>query len=671
MRTIRLLIILFAALLLAGCASGQEMAEGLGELMGEGAAMVATNDAQQAAAAATATADTASILTPPAGDRDAAPVTDITPAPPALYQDPTAPTTARVADLLARMTLDEKIAQMAQIEKNSIDPATVAEVGLGSVLSGGGGYPRPNTPQAWAAMVSEFDAAARASRLGIPLLYGFDAIHGAASVDGATIFPHFIGLGATGDAGLVRRVARATAVEATAMGVRWNFGPLVAVPQDIRWGRTYESFSDDPALVAALGAAYVRGLQETGEQGSGGAGGPGSLADPATMLATPKHFIGDGATVWGSSTQNILDTPCRLDQGDMTLDEAAVRQLLLPPYVAALDAGALSVMASFNSWQGEKVHGRADLLTGLLKDELGFRGFVVSDWGGCDQIESSYQTAIARCINAGVDMNMVPYDYGRFHDALAGAVERGEVSLARIDDAVSRILTVKFEMGLFEAAAFAPGDLSVVGRAEHRALAREAVARSLVLLQNENGALPIRSDTAVFVAGAAADDAGAAAGGWTIEWQGVTGQDITGATTLLAGIEAAASDVLYDARGDFDGQAGAASVGIVVLAEKPYSEGVGDREDLRLSQTEIDLIERVAGQVEQTVVVLLSGRPLVITEALPLADAWVAAWLPGSEGAGVADGLFGLTPFTGTLPYSWPRETGGDALFPRGFGLIE
>jgi beta-glucosidase len=579
------------------------------------------------------------------------------------------------------MTLAEKIGQMTQVEKNSISPNAVAELGIGSVLSGGGGYPRPNTPAAWAEMVAEFDAAARDSRLGIPLLYGYDAIHGAAAVDGATIFPQPIALAATGDAALVRRTARITAIESAALGVRWNFAPVLAVVQDVRWGRTYETFGEDTAAVTELGAAYLRGLQDPDDAPRATDHG---LLDPTTVLATPKHFIGDGATAFGSSTQNIMDTQYLLDQGDMQLDMPAIRQLLVPPYAAAIESGALSVMASFNSWQGEKVHGRTDLLTGLLKDEMNFRGFVVSDWGGCDQITADYDAAIIRCINAGVDMNMVPQNYERFIETLTEAVERGDVTEARIDDAVRRILTVKFEMGLFDA--LPATNPALVGAADHRAVAREAVRRSLVLLQNDNAALPIdRAATPLlFVAGAAADDAGTQAGGWTIDWQGVPGQAISGATTILDGLVAVGGQgvaVEYDRDGEFDGDA-IAPVGIVVLAEEPYAEGVGDRADLALSAGDIALIERVSARSERTVVVLLSGRPLIISDALPLAGAWVAAWLPGSEGAGVADVLFGDAPFSGTLPVSWPRSADqlplstlladpAGPLFPRGFGLKE
>ena len=679
MKPIRLFIVTILLLALAGCMSGQEMADGLGDILEEGASAMVTADAQDPAADAEATIVAAPGEDPlPQDEGTAEPLIENEGV--AVYLDPTADIKARVDDLLARMTLAEKIGQMAQVEKNSITPATVAELGIGSVLSGGGGYPRPNTPAAWAEMVGAFDAAARDSRLGIPLLYGYDAIHGAAAVDGATIFPQPIALAATGDADLVRRTARITAVESAALGVRWNFAPVLAVVQDVRWGRTYESFGEDTATVAELGAAYIRGLQDPDDAPRATDHG---LLDPTTVLATPKHFIGDGATVFGSSTQNIMSTRYLLDQGDMQLDLPAVRQLLVPPYAAAIESGALSVMASFNSWQGEKVHGRADLLTGLLKDEMNFRGFVVSDWGGCDQIIGDYDEAIVRCINAGVDMNMVPQNYEQFINTLTSAVARGDVTQARIDDAVARILRVKFEMGLFDAP-LPPPDITLVGAADHRAVAREAVRRSLVLLQNDNAALPIDrvATPLLFVAGAAAADAGTQAGGWTIDWQGVPGKDITGATTLLDGIRAVAGEgvtVEYERDGEFDGDA-TAPVGIVVLAEKPYAEGVGDSADLALSAGDVALIERVSARSQRTVVVLLSGRPLIITDTLPLADAWVAAWLPGSEGAGVADVLFGDYPFSGTLPVSWPRSVDqlplpalladpAGPLFPRGFGL--
>jgi len=597
----------------------------------------------------------------------------------------------KVDALLREMTLAEKIGQMTQPEKGSVRPGDVAALGLGSVISGGGGNPTPNTPQAWAGMVRGYQEEALRSRLGIPLLYGVDAVHGHNNVRGATLFPHLIGLGATADAGLVRRVARATAVECAATGVRWDFAPMVSVVQDARWGRYYEAFGDDTALVSELGAAYVRGLQEpdddpqTPDHGDNGGRG---LSAPTAVLSTPKHFLGDGATVWGTSRMEMLGVRFAIDQGDVAEDEAALRAKYLPPYAAALEAGALCVMASFSSWQGAKLHGHRYLLTGVLKGELGFRGFVVSDWMAIDQLDPDYYRAVVMAINAGVDMNMVPYDYPRFIATLTAAVERGDVSPARIDDAVARILRVKFALGLFDRPLGDPALLERVGCADHRALAREAAARSAVLLRNVGGALPVRGPGLIFVAGEAADDVGLQCGGWTIKWQGVTGRAADG-TTLLEGLQQTChpgTRLEFNQFADFSHATDAsgapltADLGLVVIHEPPYAEGLGDRDDLCLTAGQIALIERVRARSRRVAVVLLTGRPLIITEHLERADAWVAAWWPGSEGAGIGDLVFGRRPFSGRLPVHWPRamaqlplaalETDpAGPLFPRGHGL--
>ena len=607
----------------------------------------------------------------------------------------------KVKDLLAKMTLAEKIGQMTQPEKNSVRPGDVAALALGSVLSGGGGNPTPNTPAAWADMVRAFQDEALSSRLGIPLLYGVDAVHGHNNVRGATIFPHLVSLGAAGDPDLARRVARATAVECAATGVRWDFAPMVAVVQDVRWGRAFEAFGDDTALVSELGAAYVRGLQEDdgrpptadGRQteGSGQRSAVGGLSAPTAVLATPKHYIGDGATLWGTSRMEMLDVKFSIDQGDVREDEAALRRKYLPPYVAALEAGALCVMASFSSWQGVKMHAHHHLLTEVLKDELGFRGFVVSDWMAVDQIDPDFGVAVARAVNAGIDMVMVPYDYPRFIATLTAAVERGDVAQSRIDDAVARILRVKFALGLFERPHTDPALLARVGCPDHRALAREAVRRSVVLLRNKGGALPRRAPGLVLLAGEAGDDIGLQCGGWTIKWQGVSGRAATEGTTILEGLQQTAppgSRIEFNRFGRFDhvtDAAGApltADLGLVVLHEPPYAEGLGDRADLCLSADDVALIERVKARSRQVAVLLVTGRPLMITNALPLADAWLAVWWPGSEGAGVGDVVFGHHPFTGRLPTHWPgtmTQLPHDALladpagplFPGGFGLTE
>jgi beta-glucosidase len=562
------------------------------------------------------------------------------------------------------MTLAEKIGQMTLVEKGSIVAEDLARWAIGGLLSGGGGYPEPNTPETWAAMVDGFQAQALQSRLGVPLIYGVDAVHGHNNVRGAVIFPHNVGLGAADDPALVERIGRATATEMIATGIYWNYAPCIAVPQDIRWGRTYEGYGQDPALVSALGVAYLRGLQGD------------DLAAPDTILATPKHFVGDGGTAWGSST-----TPgYEIDQGVTEVDEATLRAVHLPPYVAALEAGARSIMVSYSSWGGLKMHAHRYLVTDVLKGELGFTGFVVSDWGGVDQIADDYYQAVVTAINAGIDMNMVPYEYGRFIDTLTEAVESGDVSLARIDDAVGRILTVKYEMGLFDHPYSDPSLLAAVGSDEHRALAREAVARSLVLLKNAGDVLPLSDDLArIAVAGVAADDVGTQCGGWTIEWQGQQGA-ITPGTTILDGIRAAASAgtaVDYDRFGHFDGRA---EVCIAVVGEEPYAEGQGDNPTVSLPVGDKRMLQRLPDQCDRLVVVLISGRPLVVTEYLDDWDALVAAWLPGTEGQGVADALFGDIAFSGRLPYAWPRSAeqlplvipaagGMEPLFPLGYGL--
>lgn len=577
------------------------------------------------------------------------------------YRDPQQPIEVRVEDLLARMTLAEKIGQMTQIEKGSINPQAVTEYAIGSVLSGGGGSPTRNTPPAWAEMVNRYKAAALNTRLGIPLIYGVDAVHGHGNVRGAVVFPHNIGLGATRNPELVRRIGAVTALEVAATSIDWNFAPVVAVPQDIRWGRTYEAFSEDTALVTELAVAYLKGLQGT------------SLADPLTVLATPKHFVGDGGTRWGTSTTENY----KLDQGVTEVDEATLRAIHLPPYRAAIEAGAQSIMVSFSSWGGMKMHAQHYLITEVLKGELGFQGFVVSDWGGIDQITSDYYRAVVTAINAGIDMNMVPYNYQRFITTLTQAVERGDVPMARIDDAVRRILRVKFALGLFERPMSDPALLQFVGSAEHRALAREAVAQSLVLLKNENAALPIPGDVRlIHVGGVAADDIGIQCGGWTIEWQGKSGP-ITEGTTILQALEATAganTDVRFNKFGEFESRA---EVGIAVVGELPYAEGRGDRAELTLSEADISVIARLRENSQTLIVILITGRPLILGEALELADAVVVAWLPGTEGQGVADVLFGAVPFTGKLPFRWPVSmeqiplgaSDDPPLFPLGYGL--
>jgi beta-glucosidase len=581
----------------------------------------------------------------------------------------------RVENLLARMTLAEKVGQMTQVEKNSIRPGDITDLTIGSILSGGGGYPKGgNTPERWADMVDGFQEYALQSRLGIPLIYGVDAVHGHANVKGATVFPHNVGLGATRDPELMERVAQVTAEEMVATGIYWNFGPVVAVPQDIRWGRTYEGFSEDTEVVSQLSSAYIQGLQNVD--------GVTDLSAPTTVLATPKHYVGDGGTAWGTSNTTNMGHRYMLDQGVMEVDEATLRAVHLPPYVEAVESGAMCVMVSFSSWQDTKMHAHKYLLTDVLKGELGFQGFVVSDWGGIDQIPGNYYSDVVTSINAGVDMVMVPSDYVTFIDTLTEAVENGDVPMARIDDAVRRILTVKVRLGLFERPFSDATLLSRIGSEEHREVAREAVRKSLVLLKNEGDALPLDKDIPViFVTGSGADDVGMQCGGWTIEWQGARGS-ITPGATILQAIEDTVAEgtiVRYNQGGNFaqDEDYNRADVGIVVVGEEPYAEGVGDDFDLSLSEADIGAIERVREVADEVVLVVISGRPLVITEPLDLCDAVVAAWLPGTEGRGVTDVLFGDYPFTGKLAYTWPRSMeqvplgagSGEPLFPFGYGL--
>ncbi|WP_298482695.1 glycoside hydrolase family 3 N-terminal domain-containing protein [uncultured Chloroflexus sp.] len=584
----------------------------------------------------------------------------------AIYRDPAVPIPARVEDLLQRMTLAEKIGQMTLIEKNSLTADQVRDLFIGGVLSGGGGYPATdNSPAAWAEMVNTFQHAALSTRLGIPIIYGADGVHGHNNLYGAVIFPHNIGLGAANNPVLVEQIGRATATEMAATGVFWNYAPGVMVVRDVRWGRTYEGYAERPDHVATLAAAFVRGLQAP------------DIAAPNRVIGTPKHYLGDGGTAWGSSTTENY----QLDQGETMGDEAILRAVHLPPYRATIAAGAQVIMASYSSWNGQKMHASSYWLSDVLKQELGFSGFVVSDWAAIDQIDPTYDRAVITAINAGIDMNMVPYDARRFINALTRAVEAGAVSEERINDAVRRILTVKFAMGLFEQPFAQTNLLPQIGSTMHRELARTAVAESLVLLKNEQQLLPLTKDIRhLYIGGQAANDLGIQAGGWTIEWQGRVGSIIPG-TTILAGIQAAVSPqtvVEYNEHGRFTGDPGAAdAVCIAVVGELPYAEGRGDSASLSLPINEQRVLYRMEETCARLVVVLIAGRPLIVTDSLPRWDALVVAWLPGSEGAGVADVLFGDRPFRGRLPVTWPRSLdqlplgsgNGEPLFPYGFGL--
>lgn len=632
-------------------------------------------------------------------------VTLLQPAAPAVadddppYQDPSQPVSVRVADLLGRMTLAEKVGQMTQAERADVadDPGQVTEARLGSVLSGGGSVPTPNTPKAWADMVDTFQEAALDTPLGIPLLYGVDSVHGHNNLLGATVFPHNIGLGATRDPALVRRIAHITAEETRASGPQWAFAPCICVARDDRWGRTYESFGETPGLVESMETS-IDGLQ----------GHPGQRDRPDRVLATAKHFAGDGLTSYDASKAGTGAYP--IDQGIDQVTRAEFDRLALAPYWPAVQEHHVgSVMPSFSSTDfnggstddAVKMHANHELLTEVLKGEMGFDGFVVSDWQAIRQLPGTYEEQVATSVDAGVDMFMEPYSgsetgYREFIDTLVGLVEDGTVSEERIDDAVSRILTAKFELGLFEDPFTDRTHLKQIGSKAHHRVARTAAAKSQVLLRNRNHALPLSPRTSVYVAGSNADNIGNQAGGWTLTWQGGSKNVIPG-TTILDGIA-------QDSTGRVVHSETAAkpvprkAVGVVVVGETPYAEGFGDvggpqwaydpadnnvprqPQTMELSDADRAAVEKVCARAADCVVLVVSGRPVVIDPTLlKQTDALVASWLPGSEGAGVADVLYGKRPFTGKLPVSWPRSVDqepiniGDAdydpLYPFGFGL--
>jgi len=565
-------------------------------------------------------------------------------------------TDQRAAALLSNMTLAEKIGQMTQVDSDALkDKSDIEKYALGSVLSGGGSDPKNNTPQGWLDLATECQTWAGKTRLKIPLLYGVDAVHGHNNVLGAVIFPHNVGLGATRNPALVEQAARVTAEEIAGTGINWTFAPCVAVAQDARWGRTYESFSDSPELAGALGAAAVRGYQA-------------GFQTPSSVLACAKHYLADGGTRNG------------VDQGDAIMDEASLRKWHLAPYLPSLENGVGSVMASFSSWNGAKMHGNKYLLTDVLKGELGFQGFIVSDWAAIDQLPHDYKGSIAASINAGMDMAMVPNGPGKpnsyvdYVTMLTELVNEGKVPMSRIDDAVRRILRVKFEAGLFEAKPVDPKLTAAIGSAAHRQVARECVQQSLVLLKNESSALPLAKGlTHVHVVGKAADDLGMQCGGWTISWQGSSGKVTPGGTTILAAVRKAVGPgckVTYSPTGD---PSAAADVILAVIGEMPYAEGQGDRKDLQLAAADGALIKRAKQVGQPLVTILFSGRPLILGEALSTSDAFVAAWLPGTEGQGVADVLFGDVKPTGKLPRAWPIASSGATTAPSnlpfGFGL--
>ncbi|MFD4775587.1 glycoside hydrolase family 3 N-terminal domain-containing protein, partial [Streptomyces sp. NPDC058427] len=589
------------------------------------------------------------------------------------YQDAKLPVKKRVADLLSRMSPAEKAGQMTQAERNALaSQGDIATYDLGSLLSGGGSVPTPNTAAAWAKMVDSYQLRARATRFQIPLIYGVDAVHGHNNVIGSTIMPHNVGLGATRDPQLAEKTGAVTASEVRATGIPWDFAPCLCVSRDDRWGRAYESYGEDPALVESL---------ETVIQGMQGAASGKDLARNDKVLATAKHFVGDGGTEYGSSTTGSYP----IDQGVTTVTRQELEAVHLAPFGEAVKRGIGTVMPSYSSLDiiGDdkgpvKMHADAEMINGVLKDRMGFDGFVISDYQAIDQIPGDYASDVRTSVNAGLDMIMVPTAYKDFTRTLQDEVTAGRIPQARIDDAVSRILTQKFQLGLFEKPYADTANVDKVGSAEHRAVARRAAAESQVLLKNDGGVLPLKSSQKVYVAGSNADDIGNQAGGWTVSWQGSSG-DITPGTTILSAMKKDAASVTYseDASAATDGY----DVGVVVVGETPYAEGVGDvgnGHDLELSAADKAAVDKVCAAMK-CAVLIVSGRPQLIGDRLGDIDALVASWLPGTEGDGVADVLYGKRAFTGQLPVTWPKSESqlpinvGDAAydpqFPYGWGL--
>jgi beta-glucosidase len=594
----------------------------------------------------------------------------------------------RAAKILQAMSVPEKVGQMIQPELKYITPAEVKKFHIGSVLNGGGTTPNNDkfaTVQDWANLAEQFYQASTDEsdgKAGIPLIWGSDAVHGNNNVYGMTLFPHNIGLGAAGDPELLYRIGQVTALEVAVTGVDWTFGPTVAVARDVRWGRTYESYSEDPKIVSDYAREMVRGIQ-------GDDVAPG-IYKPKNVVATAKHFVGDGGTTQG------------IDRGDTALSEQELVNIHAAGYISALDSNVLTTMASFNSWNGKKLHGDKYLLTDILKKRMGFDGFVVSDWNGHMQVPGCTVEQCAAAINAGIDLVMVPSDWQEMLANTIKAVDSGKIPMSRIDDAVTRILRVKLRAGLFDAGSVLArehvGDLTLVGHADHRAVAREAVRKSLVLLKNNDGLLPLPAKSNVLVAGDGANNIGKQAGGWTLSWQGTgnSNKDFPGATSIWDGIKASveqaggkavlSEDGSYQA-GDF--ASGKPDVAIVVYGEEPYAEWHGDVTSIEYQYgskvKDLELLRRLKQQGIAVVSVFITGRPLFTNRELNASDAFVVAWLPGSEGNGVAQVMMRSEKgevqhdFQGKLSFSWPKKVTQavinvgdkeyDPLFPYGYGL--
>jgi beta-glucosidase len=633
----------------------------------------------------------------------------------------------KIIQLVKRMSVEQKIGQIVQAERQFITPEEVKKYHIGSVLSGGGSVPGDNKPQDWIKMNDEYWLASMEEddkHLAIPLIYGVDAIHGNTNVIGAVVFPHNIGLGAANDPDLIERIAKTTAKEIAATGVDWTFAPTLAVARNDHWGRTYESYSEDPKIVSKYAPRFVKGLQ-------------GNFGEE-NVISCVKHWIGDGATLHG------------IDQGDMCISEEELRKIHLPPYQAAIEAGVLTVMVSLSSWYGQKCHGHQYLITNLLKQELVFKGFVISDWDGIDYLDDDYEKAVVLSMNAGMDMFMITEKWKQFIEHVKKNIENGQIPMERLDDAVSRILRVKFQFGMFEKPRPAQRKLSLdyscFGSKEHREVAREAVRKSLVMLKNENDILPLKKNARILVAGKNAHNRGHQCGGFTVAWQGVDdnaedkekpyimsdsekekprtqkvsneishNSSIVGGTSIWEGIKAVAPNSILNIDGS-EADSTKHDVAIVVIGEVPYAEMLGDirveglakglkiskgsTSEVFLNENEIPVMKKgpygthlylhelhpediatirnITKKGIPVVVIMVCGRPLVVNQELDASKAFVVAWFPGSEGQGVADVIFGDYDFQGKLSFSWPRyddenwnvgDENYNPQFPYGFGL--
>ena len=577
-----------------------------------------------------------------------------------------AKTESEITALIAQMTTAQKVGQLIQADTSAIKPQDLLEYPLGSILAGGNSGPYGDeraTAEKWAQQVTEFREASRKSGSGIPILFGVDAVHGHSNLPEATIFPHNIGLGAANDVDLIERIGAATAAEISGSGIEWTFAPTLAAPQDPRWGRTYEGYSSDPAVIVRYARAMTVGLQ-----GSLVAGKP---LEATRVAATAKHFLADGGTADGR------------DQGDAQMNEAELIAKHAQGYPASIDAGALTVMASFSSWNGTKHHGNASLLNGVLKGRMGFAGLVVGDWNGHGQVAGCSATDCPAAINAGLDLFMAPDSWKGLFDTTLAAARDGRIPAARLDDSVRRILRVKYKLGLMGDIQTTRGDTSLVGKKEHLELAREAVSKSLVLLKNDNNVLPIRNGARVLVAGSGADNMAMQAGGWTISWQGTdtTSADFTNGQTIgravSDAVKANGGAAEISPVGSFEAKP---DVALVVLGEKPYAEFEGDVPNLAFQPAagDAEMIARFKSKDIPVVVVFLSGRPMFAGRLLNQADAFVAAWLPGTQGRGIADVLVAGSDdkaprdFTGRLSFAWPADAKSPVaspLFPLGYGL--